>query len=59
MFWAFDFCIILSIVFWHFFSLENMASSEDRHVSLEEAVAFVTAEADSDISSDFSEEEEE
>ena len=36
-----------------------MASSEDRHVSLEEAVAFVTAEADSDISSDFSEEEEE
>ena len=35
-----------------------MASSEDRHVSLEDAVAFVTAGAVSDFSSDFSEEEE-
>ena len=36
-----------------------MASSEDRRVSLEDTVAFVTADADSDFSSDFSQEEEE
>ena len=59
MFWTFDFCIILSIGFWHFFSFENMAPSEDRLVSSEDAVAFVTAEADSHFSSDFSEDEEE
>ena len=35
-----------------------MASSEDRCVSLEDAVAFVTADTVSDFSSDFSEEEE-
>ena len=35
-----------------------MASSEDRRVSLEDAVAFVTADAVSDFSSDFSKEEE-
>ena len=35
-----------------------MASSEDRRVSLEDAVAFVTADAVSDFISDFSEEEE-
>ena len=59
MFLTVDFCIILSIVFfWCFFSFENMASSEDRRVSLEDAVAFVTAGAVSDFSSDFSEEEE-
>ena len=57
MFWIFDFCIIFSIVFWRLFS-ENMASSEDRRVSLEDAVAFVTADADLNFSSDFSEEEE-
>ena len=60
MFLTVDFCIILSIVFffWCFFSFENMASSEDRCVSLEDAVAFVTADTVSDFSSDFSEEEE-
>ena len=36
-----------------------MASTEDRHVSLEDAVAFVTADADSEFSSEFSGEEEE
>ena len=29
MFWTFDFCIILCIVFWHFFSFENMVSSKN------------------------------
>ena len=40
------------------FSFENIASSEDRRISLEDAVAFVTAYADSYFSSDFSEAEE-
>ena len=57
MVWTFDFCIILSIVFWRFFLFENMASSEDRRVSLEDTVAFATADADLDFSSDFSEED--
>ena len=41
------------------FSFENIASSEDRRISLEDAVAFVTAYADSDFSANFSEAEEE
>ena len=36
-----------------------MESSEDKHVSLKDAVAFVTADADSEFSSEFSGEEEE
>ena len=59
IFWTFDFCIILSTVFWRFFSSEYMASSKDRCVSLEDVAAFVTADADSDFISDFREEEKE
>ena len=58
MFWTFNSCIILSIVFWRVFSFQNMTSSEDRRVSLEDDIAFVRTNADSDFSCDFSEEEE-